>query len=218
MRFSKWGLLCVVFAFVGCRSNPTYDTLTTLLPWGKQYAYIQPGFEYLWVSLDGRASVMALGERSVDEQALVRHVHERWYTGQGEMLYLVDGRIQQALGFTHELRSQMARAWPEWAAVLETNRQVDWRRQVDLMPGYRYNVVNHVTTYKTPSPNKLPEGVPASARWVADLVEGKSGDGQAWRYVQKFAISNGQVMYSEQCIDKDLCLQMRPLGVVVPAK
>lgn len=202
----------------GCRSNPTFDTFTTLLPWSKQYAQIQPGFEYLWVSLDGRASVMALGERTEEEHSASGRVHERWYTGQGEMLYLVDGRIQQALGFTRELRGQTVNVAPKWLECLQANHELNWHRQVDLMPGYRYNVVNYVVTYPTNPPKKLPEGVSASARWVTDLVESKAHDGQAWWYLQKFALINNRVVYSEQCVDKDLCLHMRPLGVVVPVK
>lgn len=218
MRRFKWLLAGVVLALCGCRSNPTFDTFTTLLPWGKQYAQIQLGYEYLWVSIEGRASVMALGERRLEGGADLQHVHERWYTGQGEMLYLVDGRIQQALGFTHEIRGQTSNAAPAWQEVLQINREVTWQRQIDQMPGYRYNVVNYISTYQTAPPRKLPDGVTPDARWVTDLVQGKSQDGQAWWYLQKFALLNGRVVYSEQCIDKDRCLQMRPLGVAGAAK
>jgi hypothetical protein len=218
MRLFKWVALCAAFMLCSCRSNPTFDTFTTLLPWSKQYAQIQPGFEYLWVSLDGRASVMALGERTIDKSSSSGRVHEYWYTGQGEMLHLVDGRIQQALGFTRELRGQASTAAPQWNEVLQTTREFNWRRQIDLMPGYRYNLVNYVVTYPSNAPQKLPEGVSTSVRWVTDLVESKARDGQAWWYLQKFALLDNRVVYSEQCIDKDVCLQMRPLGVVVPAK
>jgi hypothetical protein len=60
--------------------------------------------------------------------------------------------------------------------------------------------------------------VPLNAEWITDLVESKALDGRAWSYLQRFAILDGIVFYSEQCIDKDLCLTIRRLGVVVPAK
>ena len=216
LRCFKLVLLCAVALLWGCRSNPTYDTLTTLFPWRAQYAAVQPGMEYLWVSVDGRASVMALGERTVQSSGNSRQVHERWYTGQGEMLLVVDGRIQQAIGFTHEWRGQTSTP-PTWASVLQSSREVSWRRSLDVMPGYRYNLIDNITSYKTTPPKRLPEGVSPQAQWVTELVASKGDDGLAWWYLQKFAVLDDRVVYSEQCIAKALCLALRPLGVVVPA-
>ncbi len=190
--------------------------MSTLLPQGKQINIYQPGFEYLSISVDGRASVMALGERTVQSTGNSRQVHERWYTGQGEMLLVVDGRIQQAIGFTHEWRGQTSTP-PTWASLLQSSREVSWRRSLDMMPGYRYNLTDNITSYKTTPPKRLPEGVSPQAQWVADLVASKGDDGLAWWYLQKFAMLDDRVVYSEQCIAKALCLALRPLGVVVPA-
>ena len=190
--------------------------MSTLLPQGKQINIYQPGFEYLSISVDGRGSVMALGERTVQSTGNSRQVHERWYTGQGEMLLVVDGRIQQAIGFTHEWRGQTSTP-PTWASLLQSSREVSWRRSLDVMPGYRYNLIDNITSYKTTAPKRLPEGVSPQAQWVADLVASKGDDGLAWWYLQKFAVLDDRVVYSEQCIAKALCLALRPLSVVVPA-
>ena len=212
---------CVwLFGFLllwGCRSNPTLDTLTNLNPWKSQYASVQPGFEYMWVSLDGKASVMALGERSVQGSGAFIHVHEWWYTGQGEMLYVLDGRIQQALGFTHERRRLVGQA-PAWADVLQAAKEVPWSHTADIMPGYRSGVTEHVTSQPIRPPKSLPEGVSSTAQWVMDTVGSKNADGKEWWYLQKFAVLDGQVVYSEQCIQQNLCLKLRPLGVLVAAK
>jgi hypothetical protein len=210
-------LFGVVLSMLGCRSNPAYDTLTTLLPWQKQFAQVQPGVEYLWVSVGGRVTVMALGERTLVGVAPNVARHEYWYTGQGEMLYLRNGRIQEAKGFTHEWRGQTSSP-PEWAVVLQSNRALSWRRQVDVMPGFRYNLVDHLTTYKLSSPRQLPEQVQPTAVWVGDAVKSKNENGRAWRFEQRFAIEHGVVVYSEQCLALELCLKLRTLGVVVPAK
>jgi len=210
-------MLGVVLMMLGCRSNPTYDTLTTLLPWQKQFAQVQPGVEYLWVSVGGRATVMALGERSLEGVAPNVSRHEYWYTGQGEMLYLRNGRIQEAKGFTREWRGQTSNP-PDWADALKSNRAISWRRQMDLMPGFRYNSVDHLTTYNLPTPKQLPENVPTTAFWIGDSVESKIENGRVWRFEQRFAIENGVVVYSEQCLAPELCLKLRTLGVVVPAK
>ena len=217
MRVISYALICVLSALTGCRNNPTYDTLTTLLPWHRQYVQVQPGFEYLWVSVDGRASLMALGERNVQGKATDMRVHEYWYTGQGEMLYLLNGRIQEVKGFTHEWRGQSS-ATPDWAEILSSQRELTWRRQLDMMPGYQYNLVTHLTTYQIPAPRSLPEGVTAKASWVEDAVDTKTRDGRPWRHRQRFALLHGQVVYSEQCVSDSFCLKLRPMGLVAPTK
>jgi hypothetical protein len=133
------------------------------------------------------------------------------------MLLLIDGRINKALGFTHEIRNQ-EHISPSWDEVVDSKNKISWFRKLDLMPGFRYNVQNNVTTYKIAFPKNSPEFVPLNAEWITDLVESKSFDGHAWWYLQRFAIVDGIVIYSEQCIDKGLCLTLRRLGVVVPAK
>mgnify|MGYP000411462583 CR=1 FL=1 len=216
-RSFKLVVLSFAVLLCGCRSNPTLDTFTTLLPWRSQYAPVQPGVEYMVVSLEGRTSVMALGGRSMQGSGAIQSVHEHWYTGQGEMLYLVDGRIQQALGFTHEWRGQTSTP-PSWSTVLQSSREISWRRVLDAMPGYRFNLTDDISSYKTAAPKRLPEGVSPQAQWVADLVASKGDDGQAWWYLQKFAVLDGRVIYSEQCLAKAMCIALRPLGVVVSAK
>jgi hypothetical protein len=206
----------LVLLMQGCQStNPMLDTFSLVLPAPVQVANLAPGFEYLWVSVDGKASVMALGARETRGTA----VHEHWYTGQGEMLHLVNGRVQQALGFTHELRQQTG-APPAWgrfdAALVQATQDVVWTRQLDVMPGYRFGVQETVVSRTVAQPTRLPEGVPAHTQWVADEVLGKKANGLPWVYAQRFAVANGRVVYSEQCLAPAVCLKLRPLGVVVP--
>jgi len=214
-NFKRSIFFCIFFLLVGCQSNPTFDTFTTLLPWAKKYSQVQAGFEYILVSSDQNDAVMALGERRFDESK--KQLHEYWYTGQGEMLYLVDGRIQQALGFTNEIRGQ-TNAAPSWNEFTESSRKLTWRKQIDLMPGFRYGVVNNITSYKIEPPRKLPDSLPTPLQWVADLVESKTSDGLDWRYIQRFALHEGRVVYSEQCISRELCIKIQHLGVLVSAK
>jgi hypothetical protein len=208
------------FAFLflsGCQSNPTFDTFRTMLPWVKQYEQVQPGFEYILVSANGHEALMALGERRDTIDEFKNRTHEYWYTGQGEMLYLVNGRIHQALGFTNEIRSQTS-AEPPWEQLSKSSNSIAWGRKIDLMPGFRYGLVNNITTFKIAAPNFLPEHLPEPMHWIADLVESKSGDGQVWWYLQRFALHDGRVVYSEQCITERLCLKIRNLGILVSSK
>ena len=205
-------------SLVGCRSNPTQSTFNTLLPSGNPRLQPLPGFEYLQVSANGRTQVMALGERRTEVNHDEPTVREWWYNGQGEMLYLVNGRIAQALGFTHELRGFTAQQLPTWRSVLQAqqdaSKAVLWQQQQDLMPGYRYGVASSVSTYSMAPPHVLPEGVPHVAQWVADTVQSKTTDGRLWQYAQRFALVGERVVYSEHCVTKTLCLALRPLGMV----
>ena len=110
---------CSLFLLLsGCQGNPTFDTFKLLLPWTKKYSQVSAGFEYILVSTNEHDALMALGERRVEVNESKNHTHEHWYTGQGEMLYLVDGRIHKALGFTSEIRAQSNVA-PSWNLVIE---------------------------------------------------------------------------------------------------
>lgn len=199
----------------GCQSNPTFETFKNLLPWAKKYSQVSPGFEYILVTTREQNALMALGERRIDESK--NQTHEHWYTGQGEMLYLVEGRIQKALGFTNEIRGQVNAA-PTWDEVIKSKRELTWRRQIDLMPGFRYGVVDNFSTKKIETPIKLPDSLPTSSKWITDLVESKAADGRTWWFLQRFALYEGRVVYSEQCIGNDLCIKIKYLGVLVPAK
>ncbi len=160
---------------------------------------------------------MALGQRSIVGVVPDITLHEYWYNGQGEMLYLRNGRIQEAKGFTRELRGQTSSP-PDWADVRKSNLAISWMRQLDVMPGFRYNLLEHITTYNLVTPKQLPDNVPTTAAWIGDSVESKNENGRPWRFDQKFAIERGVVVYSEQCLAPELCLNLRALGVVVPAK
>lgn len=195
----------------GCQGvHPVMDTALVAWPWRSQYAQLAPGFDYMVVSLDGRVAVMALGARELKSTPEGEALHEHWYSSQKEMLHLVNGRIQTALGFTTEWRSQQANP-PRWADVAKSRYELSWSRVLDLMPGYRYGVVHHVWTQKIPEPAKLPEGVQSGADWFADAVQAQTLQGRPWTFQQRFAVSNGQVLYSEQCLAPQVCFSLRPL-------
>ena len=199
----------------GCQTNPTFETFKTLLPWTKKYSQVRAGFEYILVSTNTHDALMALGERRIDESK--NQIHEHWYTGQGEMLYLVDGRIQKALGFTNEIRGQSNGA-PTWNEVVESRSELTWQRKIDLMPGFRYGVINNISTKKIEIPSIPPDNLPTTSKWIADLVETKTYDGKTWWFTQRFALFEGRIVYSEQCITNELCLKIKHLGVLVSAK
>ncbi len=213
-RLSVAKLLAVMmFATLsGCTTtNPVIDTFTTLLPWRAQYADIQPGFEYLVVELDGKASVMALGSRNVVGQGDFALTNEYWYNGQGEMLHLQNGRIQHAIGTTREIRKQEGKV-PAWRDIDNASRALSWVRELDVMPSYRFSFKETLISYKTAAPASAPKEVLGEVIWFADEVSSTNEQNKPWHYKQLFALQNGKVVYSEQCIAPSLCLKLRPLA------
>jgi len=209
-RYLSLGLFVLL---AGCQGvHPVMDTVTMAWPWRSQYAQLQPGVEYMVVTLDGRATVMALGQREVLQAPLGFEQHEHWYSSQHEMLHLMNGRIQKALGFTVEWRAQEANP-PRWSEVQKTRHEVPWSRVLDIMPGYRYGQIDHLWVKVSTPPTRVPAGVPASAAWFEEAVVSQTEQGRPWEFQQRFAVLNDQVVYSEQCLASKICLTLRPLSL-----
>ena len=206
--------LYIALSFLsGCQGvHPVTDTLTMTWPWRSQYAQLLPGVEYMVVTLDGRATVMALGERHDRSGSAGSERHEYWYSSQHEMLHLVNGRIQRALGFTVEWRSQVSLP-PRWTDVGRSRYEAYWSRVLDIMPGYRMGHVDHLWVKPSAAPTKLPEGVTTNAVWFEEAVLSKTPEGQAWEFQQRFAVLGDKVIYSEQCLAPSICLSLRLITV-----
>jgi hypothetical protein len=198
----------------GCEGlNPVTDTAAHFMRSSKNgpKEVFAPGFEYVEVEWQGRKSVMALGYRNTNGNQVTEH----WYSGQGEMVKLVNGRITQVLGMTNEVRSSVSKA-PEWSELLSHRLPVVWGQTKDAMPMYRYGVQEFVMTQQV-SPTKAETALaPSASNWVLEEVKSKELSGKTWVYEQKFALANNVVIYSEQCLAPSMCFKLKPLGVVVP--
>ena len=187
------------------------DTLTVASPWGMTPPIrLQNGFEYLAVALNGRTTIMALGDRKDIPGSKGVERHEYWYSAQNEMLHTVNGRIYRAAGFTVEWRGQRSSP-PAWTDPKESGREVHWIRVLDVMPGYRYGQTDHLFTKSTSAPTDAPKAVSANAAWFEDAVVSTTEANQQWDFRQRFAVLNGLVVYSEQCLSPKICLGLRPL-------
>ena len=213
VRFSR----CLGWLGVGLASallcacqggSPVFDTAASAWSPAERNPQFVAKFEYLQVELDGRQAYMALGRREV----IGADVREFWYSGQREMLQLLNGRIEQVFGMTREVR-QVSEARPDWLHVLTQTQPVAWQRHLDLMPGYRYGVAEGVTTAKAQRPRHAPDDVPPSAQWLSENVQRQEPHGQVSTYSQWFALHEGRVVYSEQCVAADMCFKLKPLGL-----
>jgi len=173
---------------------------------------LKPGFEYILIEIDGRKTAMALGSREVLLLQGQEQLHERWYSGQREMIHMVDGRLHTAVGLTVEWRNQRSTP-PAWVVVGQTQDNLTWRRELDIMPGYRFGHTDQVKTRVSSAPKDAPI-LPSDARWFSDWVRSPQPLGGDWVFEQHFALHQGKVVYSEQCLAPTVCFKFQPLGLV----
>jgi hypothetical protein len=210
-----WGLqscfLGVLIFLMGCQTtHPMPDTFKAIVT--RQKLQRIPGYDYLLLEFNGRQAQMALGYRAKKNGFLVEH----WYAG-GEMLEMRDGRVYKVFGMTHEIRRNTGKP-PSWEALASSTQAISWSRQLDLMPGYRFDMQETVSSRKlSPSEARyLPDGLNDKLVWVRDDVQTLDAQGQPWNYMQLFALLNGRVVYSEQCINEKLCMNFRFLAHTSP--
>ena len=172
-------------------------------------ARLLPGYNYLHIGVDGRETLMVRGTHSATSTEAAPD--EYWYSAQSEMLQLRQGRIWRVLGMTTEWRQQVAKP-PAWRELPATGAPVVWQRQTHRMPGYRWHEVDHVQTRRlAQAPSTALAKRWPQAQWFEDQVQSIDGEGRPWAFKQHFALLQDQVAYSEQCIARDLCLQLTPL-------
>jgi hypothetical protein len=204
-----WGA-CLLSGCLGV--NPTMDMLTTFLPGKEPALMVAKGYEYLLIEIDGRKTAMALGARQEVIESGQVMVHEHWYSGQREMIHMVNGRIYTALGLTVEWRRQQSSP-PIWASLAASQVPVTWHREIDVMPGYRFGQTDRIETQV----GSAPFGAPAQAggtQWFVDHVRSPQPLGGDWVYKQHFAVHQGRVVYSEQCLSPNVCFKFKHLGLV----
>jgi Group 4 capsule polysaccharide lipoprotein gfcB, YjbF len=196
----------------GCQGfNPVIDTAGHFWAGKAHKNSFSPGFEYLEVEWQGRKAAMALGHRETKGA----QVNEHWYSGQGEMIKLVNGRVVQVLGMTKEVRHALGTP-PAWADLLTHRSPVVWSQTKEVMPLYRYGLQEYfLSRQSTPTASEKAIASEATA-WVVEEVKSKTEKGMPWIYQQKFALVAGKVIYSEQCVAPEMCFKLKPLGVVVP--
>jgi hypothetical protein len=195
--------------------NALVDSLREVAPFGKKTAAaaqsLDPTFAYLRVT---RGSHVALLWRGNTEPAPGGTV-EVYYSGSGEVVRLLDGRIVGALGLTTEWR-RVSLAAPSWQSLAASPQGASFVRVRDVMPGYRYGVRDELLVRPMPAPAKSAlRGVdPTALAWFEERSVSAArprGDERdrvlpAARYAVDLSQREPQVIYAEQCIAADLCL------------
>ena len=167
---------------------------------------LDPKFEYLRVT---RGKRVALLWRGSVERAHALPV-DVYYSGQGEVVRVQNGRIVGAVGLTTEWR-RVDIASPSWSAIASSPQGARVTRTRYVMPGYisglREELV--VRPIATPSRSALQGIDPQSLAWFEERVTTPPPPGVETLPPARYAVDlgkvDGVVVYAEQCLAADLC-------------
>jgi hypothetical protein len=171
---------------------------------------------YLRVVTQGRTILMVLGgvdrpppEGNTGSGADI----ESWYSGAGEILRLQDGRIVSTAGLLTDWRAVRTVDLPRWDAAARA--PVQYERERDQMPAYRYGMREAITLRSIPAPasSALRELDAHDLAWFEESARALTPGAAAPELATdpaRFALQ-GQgaaavVVYAEQCLAPDLCL------------
>lgn len=168
-------------------------------------ATLVPGVRYLRVEFNGGVTLMALGYVDPGPDGDT----EVWYSAEGEVLRIRNGRIVGSAGLATDWREVRMPPLPRWSTV--ANAPARYERSRDEMPGYRLNILDTVTVraIQPPSANALIGIAAQDLAWYEESVEpaqrGKAGLAAA-RFAVRVSSSAEAVVYGEQCLADNLCL------------
>ena len=169
-RFRSLCLALTLLSLFACGHTPVTRTLFDAIPGLSQKAdsiNLNPSLRYLRVTVRGRVVLMVLGYVEPHPEGQV----ETWYSSEGEVIRLQNGRIVATAGLETDWRAVRNFSLPAWKDLVGRPAVV-YRRERDEMPGYRFGIAESVSLY--------PVAVPSNARLVGLPAAGRS----------KFASSN----------------------------
>jgi hypothetical protein len=199
-------------ALTACRHTPVTLTLYEALGIGKQVDTISlnPNLRYLRVTFKGRVILLVLGYKEPHVLGPI----ETWYSAEGEVLRMQNGRILSTTGLEVDWRAVRHKEQPSWAHLLEHNN-LQFKREIDEMPGYRFGIEQRLSLYQIPTPNNaLLKGLPPSdLRWFEEKVLDQNHGLPSARYGLQMEDGQPTVVYADQCLSKDFCFtwQIWPL-------
>jgi hypothetical protein len=170
-------------------------------------ATLNPSIRYLRVVIDGRVLLLALGYIDSDRLGPV----EVWYSSKGEVLRLQNGHVVGLTGPSNEWLQVRLSGMPAWPAPAASSV---YTRVRDVMPGYRFGVVDrlYLRAIAAPAKTHLLILKATDLRWYEEVEQG------AHLPAARFALANtptGDVpVYGEQCIAETMCLSWQQWPVV----
>jgi hypothetical protein len=199
----------VVFILLGltltaCGHTPVTLTLSDALGMGQQVdaTPLNPKLRYLRLTVQGRVILLVLGYKEPHDLGPI----ETWYSAEGEVLRMQNGRILSTTGLQVDWRAVRHKEQPSWAHLLEHN-SLQFKREIDEMPGYRFGIEQKLSLYQIPTPNNaLLKGLtPSDLRWFEEKVLDQNHGLPSARYGLQMKDGQPAVVYADQCLSKDFC-------------
>lgn len=173
----------------------------------QQPSVFNPSFRYLRVTHAGTAIYMVLGYLDPTPEGTV----EVWYSGEGEVVRLLDGRVVGTTGLNPDWRRAQVERLPLWPVGAQAQTSGSYLRVRDVMPGYHLNIREtvRVTPLASYTPAALQGARAASLRWFEEQVTESTSPGPmlppARFGIAMTANGSPSVVYSEQCLSAEAC-------------
>jgi hypothetical protein len=193
-----------------CGHTPVTLTLFEAAGIGKSVDTIKlnPNLSYLRVTVGAdRVALMVLGYLEPTAQGPI----ETWYSSEGEVLKLQNGRVVSTAGMAIDWRAVRYTSllpWPEMVRRVSS----EFGRQTDQMPGYKYGIDQKVSiAYVPPPSNTNLQGLaPNNLRWYEETVQGTSHGLPSARYGLRLTPTGPVVVYGQQCFADNFCISWQP--------
>ena len=209
MRFSslRWVFYGVgLILLSACGHTPVTRTLAQAFDSGPNIDQqpLNPQLDYLRVSLNGRVALMVLGYREQTQQGTV----DTWYSSQGEVLKLQNGRIVSTVGLALDWRDVRYQNLPAWPEASTTTQQQVFVRVRDQMPSYRFGITERIAILPIAAPKdaKLAGVSATQLRWFEEKVVPSPHGLASARFGLHTHAGVTQVIYGEQCLTESMCI------------
>lgn len=175
-----------------------------------------PSYRYLRTSVNERTLYLVLGYIDQRTEGPV----EVWYSASGEVVRLLNGHLVGTTGLSTDWREVRLSNFPAWHSRAEAAAQ-SYVRERDMMPGYRFGVRDEIerTRIKPPTDSALAGVSAESLQWYQERSVSRPANASvpAARFGVSFASGVPKVVYSEQCISRDLCMSFEQWTPPAPA-
>jgi hypothetical protein len=179
----------------------------------------RPEFSYLRATFEGRTVFLVLGYVDPHPEGPT----EVWYSASGEAVRLRHGRLVGTAGLETDWRAVRLFNAPAWPSATTTSDRATARfqRERDLMPGYRSAIRDDVEQrpIAPPTDTALAGRSASSLRWIEERSSTRPAS--ASLPPARFGLApvgdKLEVVYSEQCLSRDLCLSFERWNPSVPA-
>jgi hypothetical protein len=163
---------------------------------------LNPQLRYLRVNVDGRVLLMVMGYSEHSAAGTL----ETWYSSEGEVLRLLNGRIFSTAGLEVDWQAVRNTALPSWGEMLG-RPSAQFVRERDEMPGYRFSITETVSLDSVPAQtNSKLVGLSASDLiWFEETVRKGANGVPSARYGLRVVAGVPSVVYGEQCLSNNFC-------------